>query len=219
MRISLNQFFGWNGPATHRQFLLWQMWRVRQWNEPSLTDHYIMQLTLAVRQILAKNPRRIRLEHQRLRFRAGGAPRLSREEATRRSKGMWLGLFAAMGTRVRTANPDGTFSYLSPAEMIGVSPDSPYYEFYRNIAGSGQREGEYRGEEMEGWEKGGEEGAERREERPAAKRETKRDRWGRREEDLPEDPSWSGDPNERRKRRRTDSDEDERTMFSPPGKR
>lgn len=43
--------------TTHRQWLVWREWLRRQWNDPSRTDYYLMQLAL----ILAaskKNQRR-----------------------------------------------------------------------------------------------------------------------------------------------------------------
>lgn len=36
---------GWYGPLTHRQFLVWQVWLRNQWNQPSRSDFYTMQLT------------------------------------------------------------------------------------------------------------------------------------------------------------------------------
>lgn len=32
---------------TNRQFLAWQLWQREEWNRPSRTDHYLMNLTRA----------------------------------------------------------------------------------------------------------------------------------------------------------------------------
>ena len=41
---------------SHREYLTHLAWIEENYNDPSRTDHYLMQLILAVKQILAKNP-------------------------------------------------------------------------------------------------------------------------------------------------------------------
>lgn len=41
---------------THREYLMWMAWRQLEWNRPSRTDHYLMQIALEVRRVLAKRP-------------------------------------------------------------------------------------------------------------------------------------------------------------------
>jgi hypothetical protein len=223
--ISLNQYFGWVGLETHRQFLLWEDWYSRQWNEPSLTDHYLMQLTMVVRQLLAKNPRRIKMKDQKLKFGTGTSsrPALSKEEATRRSKSVWLGIFTRMGTKVRTLMPDGTYEYLSAREnILGILPKREEGE-------------ESAGEMVEERDEGLSFPSERdREERsrgdrkrrdPLRRSEALRERsveeeradrlWERErigaEEDLPYDPSWDGKSVGKQRQ----DEEEPRTMYSP----
>jgi hypothetical protein len=50
MGMSLNELLGWkdsNGeilPLTHRQMVMWQEHELAEWNRPSRTDHYLMQI-------------------------------------------------------------------------------------------------------------------------------------------------------------------------------
>jgi len=46
--MSLNDLMGWSGPMTHRQHMAWLAWFKIKDDEPSLTDHYLMQVALEV---------------------------------------------------------------------------------------------------------------------------------------------------------------------------
>jgi hypothetical protein len=46
---------GWKGPVTHWQFIVWQVWLEQEWNKPSRTDHYLMQLNATVRGLVSKD--------------------------------------------------------------------------------------------------------------------------------------------------------------------
>jgi hypothetical protein len=48
LKKSLNELMGWDGPMTHRQFAAWQWWLLEQWNQPSRSDHYAMQVAAVV---------------------------------------------------------------------------------------------------------------------------------------------------------------------------
>lgn len=53
--MHLHDVMGWRPPMTHRQFVAWQDWLGRQWNEPTRSDHYLMQIAAEVRRVnLAK---------------------------------------------------------------------------------------------------------------------------------------------------------------------
>lgn len=91
---------------THRQFTRWQQYLVRRWNKPSRTDYYLMQLNCTVKQLLAKNPRRIKIQDQKLKFNQGGE-QLTREQATNKSKSNWLGMFAKAGMTIRVMDNEG----------------------------------------------------------------------------------------------------------------
>ena len=53
---------------TERQFRTWIEWLDSQWNEPSLTDHYLMQIATEVRRVLSKNPNDIKLDDFKIEF-------------------------------------------------------------------------------------------------------------------------------------------------------
>lgn len=83
---------GWPGPMTHRQFAVWLAWLGEEWNHPSRTDHYLMQLDVTVKRLLAKHPGRIKFEQSQLKFGpvARRGPQ-TKEQATAISKAAWLG--------------------------------------------------------------------------------------------------------------------------------
>lgn len=53
---------------THREFLGWLYWLESQWNEPSRSDYYLMQVAAEVRRVLRKNPSKIKTEHLLIKF-------------------------------------------------------------------------------------------------------------------------------------------------------
>jgi hypothetical protein len=112
LKKQLHEIMGWPGPMTHRQYVAWQFWLAGEWNEPARGDWYVMALTAAVRQVLAKNPNAIKVEQQKLRF--GGAegkaappPQRSREQAAAASKARWGGFMAAKGEKAPPARGKG----------------------------------------------------------------------------------------------------------------
>lgn len=44
MKVSINEFMGWQGPLTHRQMQMWNAYRIEELNTPSRSDHYLMQI-------------------------------------------------------------------------------------------------------------------------------------------------------------------------------
>jgi hypothetical protein len=54
--------------TTYRQYLYWQRWLQRQWNEPDRHDHYLMQIAQVVLQAAVKDPSSIKLADQKLAF-------------------------------------------------------------------------------------------------------------------------------------------------------
>jgi hypothetical protein len=84
---------GWEGPITHRQYLVWIEWLDMQYDYPSRADYYEMQTAAEVcRMRVGKKASTIKLESMRIRFRNGEEKRLSKEEVTRLSKQRWLGI-------------------------------------------------------------------------------------------------------------------------------
>jgi hypothetical protein len=49
LKLSLHELLGWAGPLTHRQCVAWSVWLERQWNKPTRSDHYAMQVAAEVR--------------------------------------------------------------------------------------------------------------------------------------------------------------------------
>ncbi len=57
--------------TTHREYLTWEHWLQEEWNSPTRSDYYLMQLTQRVMQILRKNPNQVKLEDQKIPFSFG----------------------------------------------------------------------------------------------------------------------------------------------------
>lgn len=53
---------------TYREYLDWLEWLDQQWNKPTLTHHYLMQIAQEVRRVLAKKPAKILLSHFKIKF-------------------------------------------------------------------------------------------------------------------------------------------------------
>jgi hypothetical protein len=85
---------GWSEPLTHRQFAAWAAWWADEWNRPSRSDQYLMQVALEVRRAAAKHPGRVKIERFRLRFTGEKAsqPR-TRERAAELARAKWLPVF------------------------------------------------------------------------------------------------------------------------------
>ena len=83
------------GRWTHREYVARLAWIDAQWEQPSLTDYYLMRVAQRVQQVLAKNPGQIGLEHQQVKFerkKAEAPPPMTeaqRKVHIERSKAMW----------------------------------------------------------------------------------------------------------------------------------
>jgi hypothetical protein len=75
---------------SHRQFQAWQHWLNDQWDEPSRTDAYLMQIACEVRRGNAKHPGQVQLKHFVLRF-TPPKPAPPTPETIAASKAVWLG--------------------------------------------------------------------------------------------------------------------------------
>ena len=53
---------------THREYLTRLAWIEEQWNFPSRSDQYLMQVAAEVRRVLSKKPDAVKLEHFKLKF-------------------------------------------------------------------------------------------------------------------------------------------------------
>lgn len=98
--------------TTQRQFNTWMTWLNMEWDRPSLSDHYLMQIACQVTRVLAKDPAKIQPNDFRLKFvsketeaerisasdtddetqiQADDTPLSLRNQAAAISKSMWLG--------------------------------------------------------------------------------------------------------------------------------
>lgn len=96
--MHLHELMGWPGPMTHRQFGAWQNWLARQLNEPSRSDHYLMQIAAWLKRGLVKEPRSVSDSEFRIRFEVSRPP--TPEEAAFGNKLAYLAWFASMGVNV-----------------------------------------------------------------------------------------------------------------------
>lgn len=53
---------------SYREYLIWQAHFLAEWDEPSKTDFYLMQVAQLICQVNAKKGKRYRLEQFRIRF-------------------------------------------------------------------------------------------------------------------------------------------------------
>jgi hypothetical protein len=91
---------------THRQYLVWNAWFDEKWNQPSLTDFYLMAIACEVRRVLSKHPGRIKLKDFLLRFGDKEEKPLTVEQATQRSKMVWgSAMTAAQKRGARAVRP------------------------------------------------------------------------------------------------------------------
>ncbi len=100
---------GWPGPMTERQFRTWNAWLDQQWNKPTLTDHYLMEVGAEVRRGWVKDPHKVKIEDMRLTFHDSNQqakPRKATPQqrilAAQLAKARWQGM---MGTPIATTPP------------------------------------------------------------------------------------------------------------------
>lgn len=112
---------GWSGPMTWRQYRAWEQWSEDELNRPGLTETYLMQLSLQVARIFARNPRALELHDFRLRFgddrsSSAGAPTVNPDTVTQLMRARWAAIVSHSGPRPMA--PVGLGSY-------GSGKDSP----------------------------------------------------------------------------------------------
>lgn len=75
---------------THRQFQVALEWIEREWNEPSRTDHYLMQLAAEIRRSNVKNPQSVKMDHFKIKFeRKAKALPVNQGMTTKMTKARW----------------------------------------------------------------------------------------------------------------------------------
>jgi hypothetical protein len=98
----LHELMGWPGPLTYRQYKTWEAWLEAEWNRPSRTDHYLMQLNATLIAVNSKARANVKLDKQRIPFVTPARRRareLTPEEATAVAVGRVLGMFGGMAVR------------------------------------------------------------------------------------------------------------------------
>lgn len=89
---------------THRQYLAWMDWLDEEWNRPSRSDFYLMQITQFVSAIInafSKHPKNSRLKDYRIEFKQEGQSKKipeTPEEATKRMMAVHLGIINKQAT-------------------------------------------------------------------------------------------------------------------------
>lgn len=88
---------GWDGPVTHRQFVIWSRWYRDEYSTPSRSDYYLAQIAAEVRRGLVKNPQSVKLSTFVLDFDDSRRrmPELSPEAQDELSKSKWLAFMAS----------------------------------------------------------------------------------------------------------------------------
>jgi hypothetical protein len=77
---------------SRRQLLVLCAWLDQQWNRPSRTDNYLMQIACEIVRGRVRNPGAVHVGNFRLQFgEAGPTKPVTKEEATIASKAKWLG--------------------------------------------------------------------------------------------------------------------------------
>lgn len=100
LKKTLNEYMGWVGPTTNRQHLVWLEWFKLQWNNPSKTDHYLMQITAEVARQWAKHPQNCKISNYIIPFGERRQPTATeRKEEIASAKSRWLG-FVGLNVQV-----------------------------------------------------------------------------------------------------------------------
>lgn len=90
--------------TTRREYLAWLAWLDKEWEHPSRTDYYLMQIAAEVNGVLRKKGP-LKLDNFKLRF--TDDKKQPKKETTQQSKSRWLGLFRAMKVKVKRKQRDG----------------------------------------------------------------------------------------------------------------
>lgn len=82
---------------SHREYLLRKRYlQEKNWGEPNKTEYYLMQIAQAVKQVLAKNPKRVKLSHFKMKFRKKGEGKRMTAQQRKLSAGYakarWFGI-------------------------------------------------------------------------------------------------------------------------------
>ncbi len=105
---------------THRQFSGFVEWIKQGWNRPSRTDNYLMLLATRVQQVLAKDPNKVKMEANRLKFDLEGRPEKTPQEKAQESKAAWLGWAQSIGAKIEPEDVRlGEVKATGPENFVG----------------------------------------------------------------------------------------------------
>lgn len=86
---------------THREYQMWMAHLEEDWYDMTLTEYYLMQVACEVRRVLAKKPRRIKLEHFRLKWKRKEPEQTGKskqkETLAQKSKRIWFNILGIKG--------------------------------------------------------------------------------------------------------------------------
>ena len=77
---------------TYRQYITWLLWEEEEWNQPSRSDHYLMQIACEVRRVLSGKPNLIQPHIFRLKFRTDNVPSKAQVGSSKARWFRWVGL-------------------------------------------------------------------------------------------------------------------------------
>jgi hypothetical protein len=104
---------GWGGEMTHRQFIAWCAWDDKQWQHPTKTEYYLMQIAAEVHKVphmFSKSRPNITLDKFKIPFTFGTKKpkrQLSLEEAAKRSKDYSMAMFGFSKSMLNEVGKDG----------------------------------------------------------------------------------------------------------------
>ena len=99
LKKDLFELLDWRGPITHRQFMVWRAWLDLQWDNPSRSDMYAMQIATEVRRGYVKSPKAVKFMDMKLKF-----SKDTGKTKTTNSKAIWM---AAVGIKPQCQNTAG----------------------------------------------------------------------------------------------------------------
>lgn len=99
---------GWgvlpNGRVTRRQHYIMLLWLGEEWDRPTKTEYYLMQIACEARRVFSRKPDKIKMEHFKLEF---GSPLKRRRDKPEDTKNKWIGALSSAGGMGVMKDKDG----------------------------------------------------------------------------------------------------------------
>lgn len=79
---------------SYREYELWRIWLAEEWDNPSLTDYYLMQIACEVRRSFVKHPNQVKMKEFLLGFgqrtKNSTTSTMTTEQYSKMAKGVWV---------------------------------------------------------------------------------------------------------------------------------